>query len=56
MLSYFRYAIVEADGVTQGYLHCDIRNGRATGLYEKYGFRAKDAEGELQMVREERLT
>ena len=43
-------------GATKGFLHCDIRNERATGLYKKYGFRAKEAEGELQMAREELLT
>ena len=39
-------------GAVKAFLAADVLNHAAIGLYEKFGFRAKGGEGELQMVRE----
>ncbi len=39
------------NGAVKGFLMADILNKNAIGLYEKYGFAAKDTSGELQMIR-----
>jgi ribosomal protein S18 acetylase RimI-like enzyme len=38
-------------GAKRGFLHADIQNKNAINLYNKYGFVAQSAEGELQMIR-----
>lgn len=44
-----RYGV--ENGAVKGFLAADVLNQNAIGLYEKYGFRAKEAKGELQMIR-----
>ena len=44
-----RYGV--ENGAVKGFLAADALNQNAIGLYEKYGFRAKNVKGELQMVR-----
>jgi len=39
------------NGAEKGFLAADLLNANAIGLYKKYDFHAKDAEGELQMVK-----
>lgn len=38
-------------GAVKSFLAADVLNKNAIGLYEKYGFRRKDNESELQMIR-----
>lgn len=46
-----RYGV--ENGAVKGFLAADILNANAIGLYEKYGFRAKNADRELQMIKDE---
>jgi len=39
------------NGAIKSFLAADILNKNAIGLYQKYGFHAKDTEGELQMIK-----
>ena len=39
------------NGAKKGFLAADLLNNNAIGLFNKFGFYAKDSEGELQMVK-----
>lgn len=38
-------------GAKRGFLHCDIENKNAIGLYNKYGFHSKPGRGQINMIR-----
>ena len=40
-------------GAVKAFLHADVLNKNAIGLYEKYNFHSKYEDGELQMIRED---
>ena len=41
-------------GAVKGFMHVDVLNKNAIGLYDKFGFRSQYKDGELQMIRSEK--